>query len=99
MDIAKTILEQLGGGRFAAMTGAKKFTSINPKGNIGGLYFRLPSNFAKNGINAVQIVLHPSDTYIVTFLRTNKTISTHEDIYCDDLVPLFERETGLYTSF
>jgi hypothetical protein len=49
-EVAETILEQLGGKRFIVMTGAKHFAA---DGNA--LRFRLPSNFAKSGINAVTI--------------------------------------------
>ena len=93
MSIAKEILNQLGGNRFVAMTGAKNF------GDTGnGLAFRIPST---KRINAVKVVLDASDTYTVKFLRITqselKTISEHSMIYCNQLVDLFERETGLYT--
>ncbi len=57
--IAKTILEQLGGGRFMAMTGAKNMVAIE-----NGLQFDLPRtrHYVKDGINKVQVVLDPSDT-------------------------------------
>ena len=94
--IAKEILSQLGGNRFIAMTGAKNCSDI---GN--GLAFQLPASLTKSRINAVKIILDPSDTYTVSFMRftnTNiKTISQHQDIYCDQLVELFEQQTGLYT--
>jgi hypothetical protein len=94
--VAQEILRQLGGNRFIAMTGAKNCADV---GN--GLAFQLPSKFANQGINAVKIVLDPSDTYTVKFMRfwgTNlKTISEHHDVYCDQLVELFETQTGLYT--
>lgn len=96
MSIAKTILEQLGGNRFVAMTGAKNF------GDTGnGLAFQVPASLTKNRINAVKVVLDPSDTYTVKFLRITskelKTISQHTMIYCDQLEELFESETGLLT--
>ena len=98
MSIAQTILEQLGGKRFIGMTGAKNF------GDTGnGLAFQVPAKLTKNKINAVKIELHPSDTYIVKFMRIGssslKVISTFEMIYCDQLEDLFERETGLLTHF
>jgi len=101
MEVAKTILEQLGGRRFMAMTGAKNLLA----GNCS-LSFQLPSRFAKDGINAVLIELTPADTYTVTFKkffnsRTRglvvNTVSEHTDVYCDTLQPLFTRETGLDT--
>ena len=96
MSVAKEILSQLGGNRFVSMTGAKNF------GDVGnGLAFQIPAKLTKNRINAVKVVLDPSDTYTVKFLRITskelKTVSEHNMIYCDQLVELFESETGLYT--
>lgn len=96
MSVAKIILNQLGGRRFVAMTGAKNF------GDVGnGLAFQIPASLTKQRINAVKIVLDPSDTYTVKFMRMTsrelKTISEHTMIYCDQLEDLFEQQTGLYT--
>ena len=96
---ANTIIQQLGGRKFIAMTGAKDMMALD-----SGLRFRLPGGggFTKNGINMVRIALDPSDTYSVAFLRvrgqTVKTISEHTDIYADGLQELFTQETGLDTS-
>jgi hypothetical protein len=99
MTVANTILQQLGGGGFKMMTGAKSF--------IGGdnyLVFRLPGGggFTKRGINVVKIELTPADTYTVTFskLRGVKLaeIATHEDVYADNLRTVFSLETGLTVS-
>lgn len=94
--IAETILKQLGGNQFRMMTGAKNFLAIE-----NGLQFQLP--YPK--INRVKIELRPNDTYTVEFGRARKSkgelkytpVSTSAGIYADALVPLFERETGLYT--
>lgn len=100
--VALTILEQLGGRRLMAMTGANTFTGTN-----NGLSFRLPgkSGFVKNGINLVEIELTPLDVYTVTFSRIRKIgglptvreVSRHTDVYAEDLQPLFMSETGLAT--
>lgn len=99
MSVAHVILDQLGGSRFVAMTGAKNLAETADA--LGGLAFRLPSRFAKDGINAVKITLDYSDTYIVKFLKIGKTkltvVSQHDMVYCDQLVDLFEQQTGLYT--
>jgi hypothetical protein len=98
-EIAKEILRQLGGNKFIAMTGARNFIAIN-----NGLSFRLPGGggFCKDGINIVQIVLDPSDTYTVTFKRvrgnTLREIARVEDVYNDNLRCVFETHTGLRTS-
>jgi len=69
-EVAQTILTQLGGHRFGAMTGAKNFASHGPeKGTLGALSFTLPSRFAKDGINYVKITLAFSDTYTIEFIK------------------------------
>jgi len=97
MTVSRTILDQLGGNRFAVMTGAKSFV-----GSDNALSFRLPSNFARDGINAVRVTLDPSDTYTVRFMRVRGTkitdIATTDTVYCDDLQSTFTRITGLDTN-
>ncbi len=95
MQTANTILQQLGGGRFIAMTGAKLFC-----GDDTSLQFSIPK--AKDGINKVRIVLDANDTYSVTFynLRGVKltTKAEAEMIYAEMLAIVFEHHTGLRTS-
>lgn len=96
MQVAQTILQQLGGNRFAVMTGAKNFV-----GSDDALSFALPSNFARNGINRVRVTLQPSDTYTVTFFKIRGTkvaeIATRDDVYADSLQTVFKHVTGLDT--
>tara|TARA_B100001105_G_scaffold255467_1_gene255130 strand:+ start:1643 stop:2035 length:393 start_codon:yes stop_codon:yes gene_type:complete len=106
-NIAQTILDQLGGSKFTAMTGAKNFLTI-----ANGLQFKLPQNFAKNNISVVRITLLPSDTYSMEFgkilkqkdpqygvkMPVYKKISVHEQVYADQLRSLFKDETGLDVS-
>lgn len=98
MTIAKTILEQLGGNKFVAMTGAKNFMSCGD-----GLSFKLPGSggFCKSGINYVSITLTPDDDYNVVFGKTRKfnykEIKKVEGIYFDQLQEVFTRATGLAT--
>jgi hypothetical protein len=94
LSVANTILQQIGGRRFVAMTGAKSF--------VGGddfLSFKLPSNFAKDGINYVKITLAPNDTYTIDMMRLRGMNATpvwfSEDIYADVLRDVIERHTGL----
>jgi hypothetical protein len=93
--VAETILDQLGGGRFRMMTGAKDFL-----GDEKSLRFRIPRS---NGITHVHIELTPNDDYTVTFNRAHGLKVTQVDrlegIYCDQLQEVFTRATGLYTSF
>lgn len=96
-NVGVTILQQLGGRRFIATTGAKNFLT-------GGedLTFRIPGTMTRNGINVVQIALKPSDTYTITFskLRGLKMtqVSVHSDVYVENLREVFEDATGLRVS-
>ena len=87
--IAKTILEQIGGRRFAAMTGSKDFIDM---GN--GLRMSLARN--KTSANRLDIIYDAgADLYNMRFYRRTfskktfecktKDIETHEGIYCDML--------------
>lgn len=95
MQVAKTILEQLGGNKFIVMTGAKNFV-----GSDDSLSFRIGRNAAS--VNAVTITLLPSDTYRMDFYRIRKSqitqVKEFTDVYADQLQSLFTEATGLYTS-
>lgn len=94
MQVANTILEQLGGRRFIVMTGAFGFI-----GSADHLSFRLKSNPKR--ITHVKITLDPSDTYTVKFSRLRgvdlKIISLFKGVYADNLQEIFTSATGLYT--
>lgn len=97
LTVAQTILAQLGGSRFKAMTGANSFT-----GSADTLSFRVPK--AAKGIKAVIVKLLPSDTYEVRFLGQRRAptfevfdVAKHDDVYCDQLQAVFTAETGLDT--
>ena len=102
LEIAKIILDQLGNGRFAAMTGAKNFVALN-----SGLQFDLPRSrgFVKDGINRIHVILEANDTYTVKGLKYQPRkmecveLANEEMIYCDMLHDTFEEMTGLLTSF
>lgn len=97
-QIAGTIFEQLGGRRFMTMTGAKHFVF----GAEGDLSFRLTIG----KWNVVKIELTPMDVYKMTFSKMRKRDGitvivdsvVQEDVYCDMLVDVFERQTGLATT-
>ena len=95
MTVATTILQQLGGNRFKAMTGAK-----NLAGGVNYLSFRLPK--AKDGINYIKIALDASDTYTLEFGRVHGAAynvkHTTSGIYNDMLQDCFTQHTGLYTN-
>lgn len=97
--VAMTILEQMGGIRkLQAFTGAHSFV----RGEVD-VTFQWPMQ-ARSKPNALKVTLTPADTYTLTFYRIAKgydppvVLSTFDDIYCDQLVEIFERETGLYLS-
>lgn len=97
--VAQIILQQLGSGMFAAMTGAKDFTNTD-----NGLSFSLNGRMTKQSINYVKIELNGSDLYDVSFGRIRsgsvyKDLETFTDVYAEDLVRLFEKTTGLFTHF
>jgi hypothetical protein len=96
LTVAHTILAQLGGPRFIAMTGARNFVGADRS-----LSFMLP-RIAANGANRCTITLDPSDTYTLTFSwfrGVNNTPKGRETmVYADRLVAVFEHATGLYCS-
>lgn len=98
MNVAKTILEQLGGNRFYIMTGAKNFV-----GGENYLRFSLPGKGVKQRGNVFQVILDPSDTYtlkLFKFDRKNldcKELKSISDVYAEDLQDIFTEMTGLYT--
>jgi hypothetical protein len=94
--VANTILQQLGGAQFVALTGASKFVAGDQF-----LQFSLPRG-CNARINKCRITLDPCDTYTVEFWSTHGTtlelVSSNSDVYCDVLQDLFERVTGLYVT-
>jgi hypothetical protein len=93
MTVAQTILHQLGGNKFVAMTGANSFVDCGR-----ALQFRLPKA-PKNGANLVRIELSPSDEYRLTFYRHRgpsvKELSAIPFVQVSQLSATFRRETGL----
>lgn len=96
MTVAQTILSQLGGNRFIAMTGAGSFSS-----GPDCLAFRLP-RCPKNGARACRITLNGNDLYDVRFLKMVKfdviELPGASDVFCEDLREVFTDFTGLFTS-
>jgi hypothetical protein len=87
MTVSKTILQQLGGNRFIAMTGAKMFV-----GDANSLRFRIARRI-------VVVRLDPSDTYTVEVLngRTGNVQAALSNVYNDQLQAVFTKLTGLDT--
>jgi hypothetical protein len=55
--MSTTILEQLGGNRFVAMTGANTFVGDE---QARSLRFKISSRLATNGANLVRVTLEPT---------------------------------------
>lgn len=98
--IADTIFAQLGGTKFAMMTGARDLVALSH-----GLNFRLPgtAGFVKDGITHVSIELTPADYYDIRFLRIRGTQpaitkAAYQGIHASNLRTLFAAVTGLDTS-
>jgi hypothetical protein len=97
-NIAETILNQIGGNQFIAMTGSSHFAST---GN--GLRMKLSRN--KSGANYLFIELNGRDLYNMKFssIRSknweivSKTKFDIQDVYADQMFRIFEQITGLYT--
>ena len=94
-NIAKTIVQQFGGNRFAVMTGARDFVTVN-----NGVQFRIGRNAKR--VNRVTVTLNGLDLYDVMFwnVRGAKAtiLSETENVYADQLRSVFEAATGMYTS-
>ncbi len=101
--IAQTILEQIGGRRFAVMTGSKNFTDL---GN--GLLMSLAKN--TTSANRLETIYDEvTDLYNMRFYRKTfskktfesktKDIAKYEGVYFDMLEYIFTEETGLYKRF
>ena len=94
-QIADTILKQLGGGRFIAMTGAKNLSfSSNPPGlrmSIG--------RGAKDAIKYLRVDYdRGSDTYTMIFAnKSGGTVKSVSHVYADSLQRVFTSTTGFDT--
>lgn len=94
-QIAQTTLQQIGGSRFIAMTGARLMTYDEK----GALNFRIGKNPSK--ITHVKIELNDHDLYDMMFVRIWKTEPVHvekvEGVCFDQLQDIFTEKTGMDT--
>jgi hypothetical protein len=99
MQVAQTILAQLGGNRFIAMTGARNLVS-DAHCERGSLSFKVGRN--GKGVTHVRITLTDADLYRVETLKVRglniTTLDTANDVFADQLRAAFEGMTGLATS-
>lgn len=95
IQVAKTILDQLGGKRFIGMTGAKNFVSSEYS-----IRFRVMRNSKK--VNMVTISLNPMDLYDIKFdgVRGLKVTARSEalGVSVEQLQAVFTEHTRLFVS-
>ena len=96
-NVAQTILAQLGGGKFLAMTGAKNLIA-----HESALSFKLPAGTSRDGSNYIKITLTAMDDYQIETLGVRGLKVTpksfREGVYADNLQAVFTSVTGLDTS-
>jgi len=100
-EVAATILNQLGGKRFAMFTGAHSFACrLNQNGNPE-LQFKLQEcDYLKDNINMVRIELGVMDLYNMYFFSGELIqVKNYDGVYWDNLEELFTEATGLLTHF
>lgn len=92
--VAETILKQLGGKRFAVMTGSKNFID-------GGNSLSMKLTRNQSGANYLRITLTSMDDYTMEFIsiRGSKMTTKNEvkGVFCDHLQAMFTSITGLNT--
>ena len=90
------ILQQLGGNKFVAMTGAK---NLGTSGNKKNLSFGIGRN--SKGVSHVMIKLTSMDLYDVEFINMRgakrKVIKKVKGVYGDMLPKIFTKYTGMNT--
>ena len=97
-QIADTILQQMGGGKLHAMVGAKNFTygSIKYDG-FDQPYVMFQFAMSRKYKYCRVIYEEGKDTYVFQLLDNKGEVKVDlPDVYCDELISLFEEKTGLY---
>lgn len=93
-NVASEILNQLGNGRFLAMTGAKNFVA-----DTNALTFKIMRNEKK--VTHVKVTLNGMDLYDVEFMACRgfecKTLETVDMVHAESLQAVFSEHTGLDT--
>jgi hypothetical protein len=93
------MLRQLGGDRFIAMTGAKEFVSGDTPYPM--LRFRLPSNLTIGRGSHMEVILLPTDEYLLVFFNMRngerQFICDSRTVQVAELQRTFTEMTGLDT--
>jgi hypothetical protein len=100
LQVANTILEQLGGKRFVMMVGARHLV-----GSANSLTFAFMRNRSRSNRMDIELDLG-TDTYTVRFFHIRNSLkgpqmvvdASHDLVHAEDLRGLFERHTKLATS-
>ena len=96
-QIAKTIIEQMGGaGRLRMFLGVKRIVA-RPK----GIWFQWPAKKPSKTGNTLEVTLNGRDLYDLEFSYTtaskgSRKIKEFRNVYFDQLVEIFEKHTGWY---
>ena len=106
VEEAYTILVQLGGRRFLAMTGSHRLLQAGRSAHNPNPWLRMDLAENQGQANRLKITYMPNDLYKMEFyhmrLAGADPIVTHEqtfeDVYYDSLQEIFTRVTGLLTS-
>lgn len=98
-QIVNTMVSQLGGNRFFAMTGSKPlYKNCNCDNPL--ITLQLRRNLSKSNYLTITYIAG-ADLYKMEFIRLTKTsrdiVKEFTDVYCDQLQELFTQVTGLYT--
>lgn len=92
-EVGNTIFRQLGGRRFAIVTGSKNFVTSD-----NSLTFKLVLK-TSNKANYIRITLNHNDLYDVEFISIRGPVINQKglvnDVYCDSLVDIIESNTGI----
>ncbi len=96
LEEANVIRKQIG-NKAICMLGACNLSYDSEK--YANFSFRIKGS---SKVNHIEIVLNGNDLYDMKFNKIHgmkfKNVSTINDVYCDQLNEIIEKETGLYTS-
>lgn len=105
-EIMMSLYEQLGGHKFVVATGSK-FTGYaeDENGNLEQ-YISLARNASSanklkitydEGLDLYNVLFERQTFNKKTFQVNRKEIASYNGVYCDQLAPIFESVTGMYT--
>lgn len=99
-QIAETIVEQMGSSRLNVMVGAKNFSyGAMEYDGFEQPYLMFQFALSRKYKYCRVIYNQGADTYIFQLLNRKGEVKVNvEDVFCEDLIPLFEEKTGLVLS-